>query len=77
VASQINGFRNVGTKERTSTEDESYGLLGCEAVVWSPFTPTLEEPAALIFYSNVTTASFTVPSMGVSYLKQLILKQGY
>jgi len=53
VAFQKNRFRNTETKNRTSTEDENYGLLGCETVVLYPVTPVMEEPAVFIFYHNV------------------------
>jgi hypothetical protein len=53
VAFQKNRFRNTEIKDRTSTEDESYGLLGCETVVLYPVTPVLEEPAVFIFYHYI------------------------
>ena len=53
VAFRKNRFRNTETKDRTSTEDESYGLLWCETVVLYPITPVLEEPAVSIFYHKV------------------------
>jgi hypothetical protein len=39
VAFQKNRYRNTETKDITSTEDENYGLLGCETVVLYPVTP--------------------------------------
>jgi hypothetical protein len=53
VAFQKNRFRNIETKDRTPTEDESYGLLGCETVVLYPVTPVLDKPTVFIFYQNV------------------------
>jgi len=53
VAFQNNRFRNTETKDRTSTEDESYGLQRCETVVLYPVTPVLEQPAVSTFNHNV------------------------
>jgi len=53
VAFQKNRFRNIETKDRTPTEDESYGLLRCETIVLHPLTLVLDEPAVFIFYHNV------------------------